>query len=218
MANNPQPSCPTCEYHHGTSGRPVTGSDKITCLDCGNSWKEFGATRETAQKSIPAPVSNKPAIDARVFKQRQDLDKVHKIPVVNGRKKVDLPKTTVKTVLIAASMICVAVLLTSLVGRVVFQHLDDRPLQIGQVKLQERVNSRGHRVFTVEGQLTNRSTTGQKIPKISIVLRQTNGHEVYRWHHNSPLPILRGGGEAKFASSVQHDNPLIAYAEAIFED
>ena len=120
--------------------------------------------------------------------------------------------------LIAASVASTSLLLIGLVGQLVLPDPNDTPLQIGQIELQEQINSRGDKVFTVRGHMTNSSTTGQKIPKISIVLRQVNGHEVYRWQHNSPSPVLRGGGKASFASSVQHDNPLIAYAEAAFEN
>ena len=90
------------------------------------------------------------------------------------------------------------------------------PVQIMQVELREQHNSQGDKVFTVQGILENDSQIEHLIPNITIVLRQTDGHVVHKWYHRSSLASLKAGAKVRFMSSVQHDNPLVAYAEADF--
>lgn len=90
-------------------------------------------------------------------------------------------------------------------------------LNIAEVEIEEQVRRNGKKIFTVKGLVSNPTSISKTIPPIAIILRKQNGSEITRWYYNSSLASLRPGGKSRFASSIQYDTPIVAYAEAVFK-
>ena len=56
-------TCPACEYKLGKPGKPVTRGGETHCLDCGNSWKQYGdaTSRSAATEKRSGPLFSRPA-------------------------------------------------------------------------------------------------------------------------------------------------------------
>ncbi len=220
-------SCPACEYEKVQSGHAIQhsnhGNGEFLCLECGNTWKEFGVRKKQsrAQLHLLAEISDITAVfpdkkiamvspmDARILAGNGINVTPHAGTLSKG---LHCLYPTQKLCL----MITMLVLVASLAGYMfpVLNFYRGNPVRIESIQLQERTNADGDRVLLVHGLMENVSSKGQLVPAISIVLRRNDGGELYRWRHKSSISVLRPGAKAAFISSLPVNNPQIAYAEA----
>lgn len=179
----------------------------MQCLACGSSWKILGDGDDTDTALTPNHVFTENCYASFRFHQEPEV--------------FSSPSRNTGFWLWAAGLAALAILggMTATGYRMAGIPSFESPetLQISKVEMQELVNHSGGKVFTVKGLLSNTSSNSKHIPQITIVLKKTNGSEVLRWKHKSPMPALEAGNEAWFASSIQYDTPFVAYAEASFE-
>ncbi|MEL7428491.1 MAG: hypothetical protein AAFN43_00695, partial [Pseudomonadota bacterium] len=90
-------------------------------------------------------------------------------------------------------------------------------VSISDVRVDEQISRNGRKVITVKGSINNMTSTPRKIPRVAIILKRKDGGEIVRWRYNPPASSISPGGKTRFASSIQYDTPVIAYAEAIIE-
>lgn len=214
-------ACPACEYERNSKGQPVEIKGQMQCLDCGSSWRVFG-TALAAKSEISAPIKQKTRV-------RDLADKVSFQTASPEPESVPLSSIAASSLTsykpgLGTLMSCFGalVLFAGLYLGIVFLETDkptvisDR-LFIAEVEIEEQVRTNGQKVFTVKGLVSNPTDLSKTIPPIAIILRKQNGSEITRWHYNSSLASLRAGGKSRFASSIQYDTPIVAYAEAVFK-
>jgi len=216
MNRNQQTACPACEYERNATGRPVERNGQMECLDCGSKWRVFGTLNQ--QKQTPAT----PVVDeltyARVTAPFLSGNEPEPVNEKTTRRQSLIPGTG-----IAVSAFAVFALFACLFFGVQFLQSQTKPaelntLNIAEVEIKEQIRRNGEKVFTVEGIVSNPTNTSMPIPPIAIILRQKNGDEIFRWHYTSSLSSLEAGAMSRFASSVQYDTPIVAYAEAVFRN
>ena len=229
-------ACPACEYERGHRGKPSVQGNTATCLDCGTSWKELGTKPQlSVQKESSAGDKFNAPVDPRVFNNRHfetqnsDSKPAHFVFDKQSQNATSWPSArqgVVHSWRNAAVAICFLVsgfAGWSLFGGTMLNGMSNfaspwTKVRIEDVVMREVRNSRGNRVITVEGALSNAASSGQTVPTIEIILRRANGQEIHRWLHNPPLAKMKPQSNARFVSSIQHDNARIAYAEAEFVD
>lgn len=215
MPNNISNACPACEYERGHAGLPVPVADGMMCRDCGTSWKEVGSSAAHSVKQQPE-VSDTPRqgiIDSRIFETSGDDH-----PPYESEKETVFDGLFAKPVVRQFAPVCAIVLILVASGYFLSELFTKQSIQISEIEMRQQVNSRGGKVVTVQGLIMNDTQAGKRIPKISIVLRQTNGQEITRWYHQSALTRLKPGAAARFSSSIQSDYESAMYAEAVFVD
>jgi len=180
-------ACPACEYERNSHGHPVERDGQMQCLDCGSSWREFGTHIDDSAKE-PVPTLKKTRV--RELSEKVSFQ-------TNDPDEYSFHKSAhIKTHLtnykpgLGTLMACLGASLL-FVG-----------LYLGLFFLQ------------TDSQVM---PSDKPIPSIAIILRKQNGSEITRWHYNSSLAALRAGGKSRFASSIQYDTPIVAYAEAVFK-
>lgn len=217
-------SCPQCEYERNTSGQPVERDGEMQCLDCGSSWRVFGTRHSGSVENIQKvdPIKEiKKKLRKNPYKTEAEDDQQPQ------EFKPDL-KTTPKSerympgLGVMISCFAVFVMFGSLYFGVNYlkqqnHYVSSDSLYIGEVAVEEQVRRNGSKVFTVKGLVANPTAGSKPIPTIAIILRQTNGKEITRWHYTSSLASLKAGAKSRFASSIQYDTPIVAYAEAVFK-
>ena len=217
-------SCPNCEYEKAKPGRPVTRGDKITCLDCGTSWKEISSNpvKNSSQK-------NKIDIEALRILARGgtthpfsgDID-----PLATA--VADVPSIHISSFKNALLCFLAAFIVIGLGSVYWFSHNPlhsiDRiqtssvhAVSVSDVKLKERTGRSGKKIITVTGKVENTTQNTKKIPPIKLSLHRSDGKEIIHWRYTSGLSQLKSGGRIRFSSSIQYDEPIISYAKAVFE-
>ena len=214
-------SCPACEYERNSHGQPVENNGQMKCLDCGSTWRVFG-TGSKHSAEIIKPVKQKTRV--RELAELVSITKpVSPPPPISGPQMFSQEARSYKPGL-GTIMSCLAAILlfASVYAGVVFLKADVTSAQvdalnIAEVEIEEQVRRNGEKVFTVKGLVSNPTNSSKPIPPIQITLRKQNGSEITRWYYNSSLVSLRAGGKSRFASSIQYDTPIVAYAEAVFK-
>ncbi len=220
MAKNNMIACPACEYERNSQGQPVERDGQMKCLDCGSTWRVFG----TAMK--PEPQINQAPQKTRVRELADQVNfntvapeefKPAFIPKASSELKSYKPGFGTLMSCVGALMLFAGLYLGLLFLEQDHTAMPADALYISEVKIEEQVRQNGEKVFTVKGLVANPTGVSKPIPSIAIILRQHNGSEITRWHYNSALASLRAGGKSRFASSIQYDTPIVAYAEAVFK-
>ena len=220
MIENNEIACPACEYERNSHGQPVERNGQMKCLDCGATWRVFG----TALNSI-RPKKQK----TRIRTLSEDISFVENI-VVEKPKPAEAFVSGVQDKMssyklgLGAVMSCFSAVLLFIgvyLG-ILFLTPDDKIVQldelnIAEVEIEEQVRRSGEKIFTVKGIVSNPTSRSKTIPSIMIILRKQNGSEITRWRYNSSLASLKAGHKSRFASSIQYDTPIVAYAEAVFK-
>ena len=214
-------SCPACEYERNSHGHPVERDGQMQCLDCGASWRVFGTHIKSSSEKSSA-VSSKTRIKElleEVSFQTHELDEASSFNHTGNNWNISSYKPG-----LGSLMACVGagLLFVGLYVGLLFLEKDAKvmpsdALYIAEVEIEEQVRQNGDKVFTVKGLVANPTQLSKPIPPIAIILRKQNGSEITRWHYNSSLAALRAGGKSRFASSIQYDTPIVAYAEAVFK-
>ncbi len=214
-------SCPACEYERNSHGQPIERDGQMECLDCGSTWRVFG----TALKSTSNP--NKPMKKTtRVRDLAEQVTFVETSSTATSEPEPSIfiqePKSYKPGLgVLMASFAALLLFAGVYVGMIFLEK--DMPnsqlyvLNIAEIEIEEQVRRNGEKVFTVKGLVSNPTSIAKTIPPIAIILRKQNGSEITRWYYNSSLASLRPGGKSRFASSIQYDTPIVAYAEAVFK-
>ena len=214
MDRNASHSCPNCEYEHGTSGNPVSSGDVIKCLACGTSWKEFSGTaiaRNPKKKRTET-------VDFLRKMARNDQTEKYAESVFEAQTRNHR-----STGYVGAFLFIVLMVGGTLFTGWILNHTPNtranahEVISISDVKLREQVGRDGKKVITVRGNINNKTQQHHAVPKVAIILKRKDGGEIVRWHYNPPSRSITPGGKTQFASSIQYDTPIIAYAEAIIE-
>jgi hypothetical protein len=219
-------ACPACEYERNSKGRPIERDGQMECLECGASWREFDSEAIILKAK---PFGQKAATSKTRTRHLADQVSFH----VNEEPVSETPflASSVQTVSsytpgLGTMMACFSALLLFAglyLGITFLQHGPSEvaqradKLQIGEIKLEEQVRRNGEKVFTVKGLVSNPTGVAKPIPRIAIILRKQNGNEITRWYYKSTMPALNSGGKSRFATSIQYDTPIVAYAEAVFK-
>ncbi|MDJ0613903.1 MAG: hypothetical protein QNJ29_09505 [Rhizobiaceae bacterium] len=217
-------SCPNCEYEKGKTGRPVLRGDSIHCLDCGTSWKDISAG---SQLQLEDNSRERTFADMREMLRSNSRPNSKPQNVSRLKNTIDTPEFTFEeaspSFAITLASIALAMFI-SVGGLTAFFLLPSSNVEItrdlvslSNIELKEQVGRAGRKVITVKGTVENSTDQHQTIRPISIILRRKDGGEIVRWRHVSHRPILKAGAKSRFASSIQYDTPLVAYAEAVFE-
>ncbi len=214
-------ACPACEYERNSHGHPVERDGQMHCLDCGSSWRVFGTLiNNSSEKTANAPAKTRiRELSEKISFQTHEPDE----PISNFSAGIKSHIPNYKPGL-GTLMSCfgAALLFLGLYLGLMFLETDkvNTPkdeLYIAEVEIEEQVRQNGDKVFTVKGLVANPTQLSKPIPPIAIILRKQNGSEITRWHYNSSLAALSAGGKSRFASSIQYDTPIVAYAEAVFK-
>ena len=214
-------ACPACEYERNSHGQPVERNGEIQCLDCGSTWRVFGTATEVSSQSS---IQTKPITRAREFAEQVSFKELFD-------EETTLSFTTVVQENIKSYKPGLGTLMSCFGAFLLFAGLyagliflektaitqPSDVLNIAEVEIEEQVRRNGKKVFTVKGLVSNPTQASKPIPPIAIILRKQNGSEITRWYYNSALVSLRAGGKSRFASSIQYDTPIVAYAEAVFK-
>lgn len=214
-------ACPACEYERNSHGHPVERDGQMHCLDCGSSWRVFGTLMNSSvEKPATAPKKTRiRELSEKVSFQTNEPDKPISSIGAGIKSHVVSYKPGLGTLM---SCFGAGLLFLGLYLGLLFLETDrittpKDALYIAEVEIEEQVRINGDKVFTVKGLVANPTDLSKPIPPIAIILRQQNGSEITRWHYNSSLAALRAGGKSRFASSIQYDTPIVAYAEAVFK-
>lgn len=221
-------SCPNCEYEHGKHGKPVTRGDTIHCLECGTSWKNISANPSFLIEDNSRE---------KTFTEMRNMLREHETEVLWSdasyeavtlkQNSIDMPGTAAHStnVRFPVGLMAVAVALFVGLGALTMvltdekidQSVSQQIVSLSDVEYKEQISRTGRKVITVKGLVQNASDEYQPLRPISIILRRKDGAEIIRWRHVSQKAILKAGAKSRFASSIQYDTPLVAYAEAVFE-
>jgi len=209
MNKNQQTACPACEYELNTTGRPVERNGQMECLDCGSKWRVYGTSHRQENTGTMSVVNERALVRLRE-------------PLISS-EQTSYHQSLKPGSGIFISAVAVFALFACLLSGVLFLQFHTKPvvlneLNIAEVKIREQVRRNGEKVFTVEGLVSNPTNASRPIPPIAIILRQKNGDEIFRWHYTSSLSSLEAGAKSRFASSIQYDTPIVAYAEAVFRN
>ena len=214
-------SCPACEYERNSHGHPVERDGQMQCLDCGASWRVFGTLmNSSSEKAAPVPGKTRiRELSEKITYQTHEPDVSISSFSAGIKTHVVSYKPGLGTLM---SCFGAGLLFLGLYLGLMFLETDKATmpkdaLYIAEVEIEEQVRKNGDKVFTVKGLVANPTDLSKPIPPIAIILRQQNGSEITRWHYNSSLAALRAGGKSRFASSIQYDTPIVAYAEAVFK-
>lgn len=214
-------ACPACEYERNSHGHPVERDGQMQCLDCGSSWREFGThLNESAKEPVPTLKKTRVReLSEKVSFQTNDPDEYsfHKSAHIKTHLTNYKPGLGTLMACLGASLLFVGLYLGLFFLQTDSQVMPSDSLYIAEVEIEEQVRKNGDKVFTVKGLVANPTDLSKPIPSIAIILRKQNGSEITRWHYNSSLAALRAGGKSRFASSIQYDTPIVAYAEAVFK-
>ena len=214
-------SCPACEYERNSHGRPVKRDGQMQCLDCGASWRVFG----THMSSLPEKIATTPnktqikELSEKMAFQVHEPDDTASSNHAGIQTNITNYKPGFGTLMacFSAGLLFVGLYLGTLFLENGAETMPSDALYIAEVEIEEQVRKNGDKVFTVKGLVANPTNLSKPIPPIAIILRKQNGSEVTRWYYNSSLAALRAGGKSRFASSIQYDTPIVAYAEAVFK-
>ena len=221
-------SCPNCEYEHGKHGKPVTRGDTIHCLECGTSWKDISANpafmiednsrektfsemRNMLRKQETHIPWSDASFDATTSKQNSIDMPGHLTQSANVKRPVAF------VALSAVLFTCLAALTMVMTAQDATHETPQQIVSLSDVEYNEQISRTGRKVITVKGLVQNSSDEYQPLRPISIILRRKDGGEIVRWRHVSQKAVLKAGAKSRFASSIQYDTPLVAYAEAVFE-
>lgn len=219
-------ACPACEYERNTKGRPVEHEGQMECLECGATWREFDSdaialkAKPFGQKPQSAKTRTRQLAEQISFQVVEEP--VSEEPfLASAGQKVSSYTPGLGTMMAGFSaLLLFAGLYLGISfleqGPAEIAHRADK-LQIGEIKLEEQVRRNGEKVFTVKGLVTNPTQASKPIPRIAIILRKQNGNEITRWYYKSTMPSLGSGAKSRFATSIQYDTPIVAYAEAVFK-
>jgi len=192
MIENNEIACPACEYERNSHGQPVERNGQIRTLSEDISFVE----NIVVEKPKPAEA------------------------FVSGvQDKMNSYKLGLGSVMSCFSAV---LLFIGVYLGILFLTPDDKIVQldelnIAEVEIEEQVRRSGEKIFTVKGIVSNPTSRSKTIPSIMIILRKQNGSEITRWRYNSSLASLKAGHKSRFASSIQYDTPIVAYAEAVFK-
>ena len=211
-------ACPACEYERNSPGQPVERNGQMQCLDCGSSWRVFGTLGKTSNVAV------KQKTRAKELAGKVSFETVNSSELLTPYSAGFHTNPTSYKLGLGTMMSCFAALLL-LAGMYLGMMFLERDMQtvqmdvlnIAEVEIEEQVRRNGQKVFTVKGLVSNPTDISRTIPPIAIILRKQNGSEITRWYYNSSLASLRAGGKSRFASSIQYDTPIVAYAEAVFK-
>ncbi|MEM8648960.1 MAG: hypothetical protein AAGF54_00365 [Pseudomonadota bacterium] len=222
IASNAVSACPSCEYEKNSPGRPIQEGDHLKCLDCGSTWRQYGnrpiSYSTLAEPEQPAPSREKPTprfIEDKFFKARSEDDGFQ----ANSSSSFSQTSNGVTgfQITLVACFLFFAVLFGTVLGLNFLTPVQNKEtLHIADVQMQELMRG-GTKVFTVRGNVNNNTNTRRAIPRIAIILKKSGGEEVFRWYYKSSKTVLEAGGKSKFATSVQYNAPIVAYAEAVFD-
>jgi hypothetical protein len=203
----------------------VPDGDRIKCLDCGSIWKEF-----SGQGIIrPEVKDEKRAATIRELRElaRRKESVANPEPVflhsADPEPAQHIPELQPKTKTMAAPFVLAAILLVSGVAATLWfmglsnPNIPSDKIALHGIQLKEKIGRNGAKIITVHGTVINGTAESKSVPPIAIILRQTDGGEIFRWRHSSAMPVLQPGTKSRFASSIQYDTPSVAYAEAVFE-
>lgn len=214
-------ACPACEYERNSHGHPIERDGQMHCLDCGSSWRVFGTLMNSSSEKL---VSASKKTRIRELSEKVSFQTYEPDEVVSPLSAAIPKNITNYKPGFGSLMACVGagLLFLGLYLGVLFLKTDTAVtpsdhLYIAEVEIEEQVRKNGDKVFTVKGLVANPTDLSKPIPPIAIILRQQNGSEITRWYYNSSLAALRAGGKSRFASSIQYDTPIVAYAEAVFK-
>jgi len=214
-------ACPACEYERNSKGQPVERNGQMQCLDCSSTWRELSTAHETVKNAKPKTRARQLAEQVTFKEPEPELNK-NDYAFANKYQSVIpsyRPGFGVGLSVFAACLLFLGLYLGLMFlehGKTQSAQVFDK-LQISDIKIEEQVRRNGQKVFTVKGLVSNPTDGSKSIPRIAIILRKQNGSEITRWYYNSSLASLRSGGKSRFASSIQYDTPIVAYAEAVFK-
>lgn len=215
MNENKQIACPACEYERNKPGKPVEKHGQMECLDCGSKWRVFGTLNLAKHETrVEAKDKTRAQVLSEQVSFRAYEDEVK--PRVLNKKQSFKPGIGLMLSGFAAVLLFVGMFYGVYFLKSEARVLQGNNLNIAEVAIKEQIRRNGEKVFTVEGVITNPTMKDRPIPPVEIILRQKNGSEIFRWQYNSALPSLSAGGKSRFASSIQYDTPIVAYAEAEF--
>ncbi len=216
MAHKNETACPACEYEKNTHGRPVENNGQMQCLDCGSTWRVFGTASPLAFGTLKKPITQTSTKElAQQVSFSVSKPEPSFISQINPHKYK--PGLGMVISCFAIFILAMGIFLGLQFFKPSQQVLVADRLNISDIKIDEQVRRNGDKVFTVTGLVSNPSVKAKPIPPIAIILRQKNGDEITRWHYNSSLAALLPGRKSRFASSIQYDTPIVAYAEAVFK-
>lgn len=209
-------SCPACEYERNSHGQPVEKNGQMQCLDCGSTWRVFGTASNLSSETLKN-VKKKNQVKQLA---EQVSFKVHELEP-SAISKLNL-KDYKPGLGIIISCFAIFILFAGIFTGVQMlkpqqQVFVSDQLNISEIEIEEQVRRNGQKIFTVTGLVSNPTSDSKSVPPIAIILRQKNGDEITRWYYNSSLVALLPGRKSRFASSIQYDTPIVAYAEAVFK-
>ncbi len=218
-------SCPNCEYETGKPGRPTLRGDTIHCLDCGTSWKDISANPAILLENNSREKTLDDLRNMLREKHNKTLWDTGSHNASQSNNTIDFPDTHGEpsqrnTAMTIATALLGVFIMVGGAGTYFWPHTEkgDRSIvSLSDIELKEQIGRAGRKVITVKGLVENGTNEYQAIRPISIILRRKDGGEIVRWRHVSHKPILKAGAKSRFASSIQYDTPLVAYAEAVFE-
>ncbi|MGI9353269.1 MAG: hypothetical protein ACR2O3_17045 [Rhizobiaceae bacterium] len=204
-------ACPSCEYERASPGKPVSRDGKMRCMDCGSSWKVFGSQASRLERIPEALPWSAVSFQGPVVEFSPSP--ADPIPANSpGYKKSGLHGLLICGFLLIAG---VGLMLTF------FASNPDVPanggLHVANVEFEELVRGDLGKVVRVKGTISNIGASSERVPRIALVLKKTNGSVLTRWYYNSPVVKLAPGGKTRFVSSIQYDTPVIASVEALLE-
>lgn len=198
--------------------------DTITCLDCGTSWKEFSGSGTAVAADNRAATLKELRILARNGSAEPFTEDAHpkSVRVSMQRGNTGFASTGFALGLITlafAGVIGGAMWMSSQPGKhyAGSQTATSAPISVSDIKLRERIGRDGKKIITVAGRIENATSRSHPVPPLAIILRRKDGGEIIRWRYTSAKPVLSSGTATRFASSIQYDTPVIAYADAVFE-
>ncbi|MEO0328051.1 MAG: hypothetical protein AAF217_05575 [Pseudomonadota bacterium] len=90
-------------------------------------------------------------------------------------------------------------------------------LQLTDIRFRELIGRNQQKVVRVEGVIANNSQDLQKVPRITLSLKQGNGEDVFQWYYQPSIQQLSPGKKSLFASSILSNEPVISTVSAHFE-
>jgi len=209
-----QHTCPSCEYERGASGNPVRLGDKVECLDCGNSWKEFG---DKGLSGFEPSVLHERYESLATLKPVETFEgKTEEEPTRNNTAHSGLHWGM-------AAMISSALMLVVAIGGVIFA-LDyvsspgtEGQLGVNTVSFEELQRPNGGKIVRVRGQISNGLATTANVPRVRITLLRSNGEALAHWFHTSKIASLEAGASMRFMTAFPVNAPVIASVEAVLE-
>ncbi len=207
-------SCPSCSTHYNFPDQRLTGDGMaISCAACGHNWIESRAIEivDISPRKLPAVIEHGFEPDSEVRRLVEAARRAKEVFAVKRRQRLGrlrgwaiLGACLLMPVAAAASfpefvvsMAPIAVRAYDAVGYTVNIY----GLEVRRVE-QQHAYVDGVRVLTIKGEVSNISSSTQKIPWLRFALSDGRQAEVYNWTLDTGARPLRAGESTSFVTRV----------------